>query len=211
MSVTQYEMQFSELACHAIWLVPTDRERIMRFIDGLTYQLQLLMTKERVSGATFDEVVNIARQIEIVRGQERVEREAKRPRGQGGFSDAPFGGQFQHSRGLHFRQAQSARPFHRGASSGHSSHNSHQVHSSLSALPVQSSSCAPPVQGSSMPSSSTSHPGVGSLQFLPPAPGNCFECGELGHLWRQCPHRHGGLSQQRSHPPTTTPITSPPA
>ncbi|XP_070056921.1 uncharacterized protein [Nicotiana tomentosiformis] len=157
-------MRFSELARHVIWLVSTDRERIMRFIDGLTYQLQLLMTRKRVSGDTFDEVVDIARQIEMVRGQERVEREAKRPRGQGGFSSAPFGGQLQHARGRHFRQAQSARPFHRGASSGHGS--------------------------------STSYPGArGSLQFPPPAPGSCFECGELGYMWRQCPRHHGGLSQ----------------
>ncbi|XP_070054972.1 uncharacterized protein [Nicotiana tomentosiformis] len=44
-------------------------ERIRRFIDGLTYQLRLLITRERVSGATFDEVVDIARQIEVVRSQ----------------------------------------------------------------------------------------------------------------------------------------------
>jgi len=66
----------------------------MRFIDGLTYQLQLLMTREWVSCATFDKVVDIARQIEIVRGQERVEREAKRPRGSGDFSGDPHRGQF---------------------------------------------------------------------------------------------------------------------
>ncbi|XP_070040925.1 uncharacterized protein [Nicotiana tomentosiformis] len=36
MSVTEYKMRLSELAYHAVWLVPTDRERIMRFIDGLT-------------------------------------------------------------------------------------------------------------------------------------------------------------------------------
>ncbi|XP_070042492.1 uncharacterized protein [Nicotiana tomentosiformis] len=148
----------------------------------------------------------------MVRGQKRVEQEAKRPRGQGGFSGAPFGGQFQHGRGRHFRQAQSARPFHRGTSSGHGSHSSHQGHSSLSALPVQSSSRAPPIQGSSMSGSSTSHPCArGSLQFSPPALGSCFECGELGHMWRQCPYRHGGLSQKRSQPPTTAPATSPPA
>ncbi|XP_070048589.1 uncharacterized protein [Nicotiana tomentosiformis] len=79
MSVMQYEMRFSELAHHAIWLVPTDKKRIMRFIDGLSVQLRLLMTRDRVSGATFDEVVDIARHIEMVRSQERVEREAKRP------------------------------------------------------------------------------------------------------------------------------------
>ncbi|XP_070034512.1 uncharacterized protein [Nicotiana tomentosiformis] len=141
----QYEMRFSELASHVIWLVPIDRERIMRFIDGLTFQLRLLMTRGRVSGATFDEVVDIALQIEMVRGQERVEMDAKRPRGQGGFSGGPFGGPFQHSRSRHFRQAQTARPFHRGASSGHGSHSHQQGQSSFSALPVQSSHHAPPV------------------------------------------------------------------
>lgn len=57
----QYEMKFFELACHAFWLVLIYREKIRRFIDDLTYHLQLLMTRERVSGATFDEVVDIAR------------------------------------------------------------------------------------------------------------------------------------------------------
>ncbi|XP_070034611.1 uncharacterized protein [Nicotiana tomentosiformis] len=57
MSVTLYEMQFSELARHAIWLTPTDK-------------------------------------IEMVRGQERVEREANRPRGHGGFCGTPSGGPF---------------------------------------------------------------------------------------------------------------------
>ncbi|XP_070035296.1 uncharacterized protein [Nicotiana tomentosiformis] len=91
MSEMQYEMLFSKLARHAIWLVSTDRERIRRFIDGLTFQLRLLMTRERVLGATFDEVVDIACQIEMIRSQERVEREAKRPRGHEGFCGAPSG------------------------------------------------------------------------------------------------------------------------
>ncbi|XP_070044872.1 uncharacterized protein [Nicotiana tomentosiformis] len=149
MFVMQYEMRFSELAHHSIRLVPTDRKRIMRFIDGLTFLLRLLMTRERVSGATFDEVVDIARQIAIGRGQKRVEREAKRPRGQGGFSGSPFGGQFQHGRGRHFRKAPSSRPFHRGASSGHGSHSHQQGQSLFSSLPVQSSHHARPAQVSS--------------------------------------------------------------
>ncbi|XP_070015317.1 uncharacterized protein [Nicotiana sylvestris] len=65
------------------------RERIRRFVDGLTYQLQILMTRERVSGSTFEEVVDIAREIESVCCQERDEREAKRPRGSGSFGGAP--------------------------------------------------------------------------------------------------------------------------
>ncbi|XP_070040015.1 uncharacterized protein [Nicotiana tomentosiformis] len=91
MVVMQYEMRFSELARHVVWLVPTDRERIRRFIDGLTFQLQILMTRERVSSATFDEVVDIAQEIESVRNQEWVEREAKRSCGLGSFGSVPSG------------------------------------------------------------------------------------------------------------------------
>nr|XP_033511250.1 uncharacterized protein LOC117276033 [Nicotiana tomentosiformis] len=142
-------MRFSELARHVVWLVPIDRERIRRFVDGLSYQLQILMTRERVSGATFEEVVDIAHKIESVRRQERVEREAKRPRGSSSFGGAPSGGQFQHGRGRPFMHAQSARPGHRGGSFGHGSHSSHQGHSSFSALPAQRVpfSPRPPHQG----------------------------------------------------------------
>lgn len=58
--------------------------------------------------ATFDEVVDIYRHIEMVRSYERVEKEAKWPRGAGGFSGTPHGGQFQHGRGHLFRLRQLA-------------------------------------------------------------------------------------------------------
>ncbi|XP_070025620.1 uncharacterized protein [Nicotiana sylvestris] len=73
MTVTQYEMRFSELARHAIWFVPTDMERIRR---------------ERVTSSTFEEVVDIAREIEPVCHQEREKREAKRPQESGSYGDA---------------------------------------------------------------------------------------------------------------------------
>ncbi|XP_070042460.1 uncharacterized protein [Nicotiana tomentosiformis] len=166
MSVTQYEMRFCELARHVVWLVHTDRERIQRFVDGLTYQLRLLMTRERVSGATFDEVTDIAWQIDIVRSQERGKREAKRPRGSGDFSSVPSGGQFYRDRG---------RPY-----------SYHQGQSYLSDLPAQSSSHAPLVQGSSAPGSSSRYSGArSSLQSPPPFVGRgYFECEDMGHIKR---------------------------
>ncbi|XP_070009632.1 uncharacterized protein [Nicotiana sylvestris] len=81
-------MGFSKLARHVVWLVPTDRHIIGRLIDGLTFQLWFLMTRDTVSGATFDKVIDIAWQIEMVCIQERFEREAKRSHGSGGFSCA---------------------------------------------------------------------------------------------------------------------------
>ncbi|XP_070056575.1 uncharacterized protein [Nicotiana tomentosiformis] len=176
MSVTQSEMRFSELACHSIWLVPTDRERIRKFINGVTFHLQLLMTRERVYGSTFDEVVDIARHIEM----------------------------FHHGRGRPFRDAQTTRPVHRGASSGHGAHSYQQGQSSFSALSAQSSSHAPSAQGYSGTRGSLQSP-------LPFAEKGCFECGDLGHIKRHCPHFLGGSSQQRSRPSTSALVTSPPA
>ncbi|XP_070050977.1 uncharacterized protein [Nicotiana tomentosiformis] len=206
-------MRFSELDHHAVWLVPTDRERIRRFIDGLTYQLQLLMTRERVSGATLNEVVDIARQIEVVRSQQCGEREVKRPRGPGDFSGVPSGGQFYRGGGRPYKHAQTGRPVHHGASSSHGSYDSHQGQPSLSALLDQSSSRAPSVQGSFALGASSSYSGSrGPIQSAPPpAPGSCFECGEFGHMWRQCPRRSGGPVQQRSQTTTSAPVTSSPA
>ncbi|XP_070028945.1 uncharacterized protein [Nicotiana sylvestris] len=124
MTMSQYEERFSKLACHASWMVPTDCERIKRFVDGLNYYLRILMTRERDLGILFEDVVNIARDIEMARRQDREKREAKRPRGFGSFSGAPSRGQFQHSRGCSFRPAQSAHLEHRGASLGHDYHGS---------------------------------------------------------------------------------------
>ncbi|XP_070039369.1 uncharacterized protein [Nicotiana tomentosiformis] len=206
-------MRFSELARHSVWLAPTDRERIGSFIDGLTYQLQLLMIRERVSSVTFDEVVDIVQQIEMVYSQEHGEREAKRPRGPGDFSGVPSGGQCYHDRGRPYRHAQTGRPVHCGASSSHSSYSYHQGQSSLSALPTRSSFNAPSVQGSSAPDSSSGYPGArGALQSPPPFTGRgCFECGDMGHIKRYCPFLTGGPARLRSQPTTSAPVTSPPA
>ncbi|XP_070034755.1 uncharacterized protein [Nicotiana tomentosiformis] len=155
-------MRYLELARHAIWLVPTKRERIRRFIDGLNTGLSFVMTKEIASGARFDEVVDFARRLEQVHSHEREEREAKRPHVSGGFSGMVC-------------------LVHHGASASHGSYSACLSQSSLSALPTQSSSRAPLVQGSSVPGSSSSYScSRGPIQFPPPlADRSCFECGEF--------------------------------
>ncbi|XP_070035284.1 uncharacterized protein [Nicotiana tomentosiformis] len=92
LSVAQYKMRFLELSHHTVWLVPTERERIRRFIGGLTHHLRFAMTRGSVSAARFDEVVDIARRLEVVHSQECGERESKRPRGSGGFIGVSSGG-----------------------------------------------------------------------------------------------------------------------
>nr|XP_009789710.1 PREDICTED: uncharacterized protein LOC104237292 [Nicotiana sylvestris] len=136
MTVSQYEARFSKLARYASWIVLTDRVRIKRFVDGFNYHLRILMTRERVLGISFEDVVDIARDIETARRQEREEREAKRPRVFGSFSGASLMGQFQQGRGRSFRPAQSARPEYRDGSSGRGYQGSQQSQPSLSALPA---------------------------------------------------------------------------
>ncbi|XP_070035607.1 uncharacterized protein [Nicotiana tomentosiformis] len=178
-------MRFSELSLHDIWLIPTDKERIRKFIDGLTFQLRLLMTRERVSGATFDKVVDIARQIMMVRSQERVEREAKRPCDSGDFSSVPSGGQFYRGRDHSYRHAQAGRLVHHAASASHGSYSAHSGQSSFSALPAQSSHHA-----SSAQASTSNSLGYQEQQFRQRR--GCFECGELGHFKRDYPRLLSG-------------------
>ncbi|XP_033512953.1 uncharacterized protein [Nicotiana tomentosiformis] len=95
MIVTQYEMRFADLARHAmLMLAPTERDNIMRFIDGLNYGLHYSMAREVATDARF-----ISRRLEQVRMLEHGEREAKRPRDLGGFNSASSGGQSHYSRG----------------------------------------------------------------------------------------------------------------
>ncbi|XP_070036942.1 uncharacterized protein [Nicotiana tomentosiformis] len=106
-----------------------------------------------------------------------------------------------------------ARQVHRGASASHGSYNARLVKSSLSALPAQSSSRAPSVQGSSAPGSSSSYSGYRGPIKSPPSltDWSCYECGELGHIRSQCPHLLGDPVQQRGQAMTSSPVTSPPA
>uniref|UniRef100_A0A1U7W3T7 Uncharacterized protein LOC104224715 n=1 Tax=Nicotiana sylvestris TaxID=4096 RepID=A0A1U7W3T7_NICSY len=169
MTVSQYEVRFSELARYAPWMVPTNRERIRRFVDGLIYPIRILMARERILSHTFEDAVDIARDIEADRHQEREKREAKRPCGSGISAGSVFFG----------------------------------------ALPAQSSSHAPSVQGSSVPSASASHFGArGSHQFPYPTSGSCYERGEFGHMKRQCPRLRGSQSQQRGQSSSSAPFTS---
>lgn len=96
--MTQYEMRFSELVRHVVWLVPTEREKIKRFINGINHQFRFVMTLGNITGAKFDEVVDSARRLEMVRTQEREEREFKRSHGLGNSSGVPSGGQPYHNR-----------------------------------------------------------------------------------------------------------------
>ncbi|XP_070040257.1 uncharacterized protein [Nicotiana tomentosiformis] len=161
------------------------------------------MTREKVSGATFDEVVDIVRQIEMVRSQERVEREANRLRSSSDFSSVPSGGQFYRGKGRSFRHAQATRPARRDASASHGSYSAHSGQYSFSALQAQSSHHA-----SSAQASTGNSLGYQEQQFRQRR--GCFECRELGHFKRDCPMLLSGALQQSYRLTTQAPAVTPP-
>uniref|UniRef100_A0A1U7XUK8 Uncharacterized protein LOC104238032 n=1 Tax=Nicotiana sylvestris TaxID=4096 RepID=A0A1U7XUK8_NICSY len=195
----QYEMRFSELARHSIWLIPTYRERIRRFVDGLTYQLQIFLTRERVSDTFFEEVVDIAREIESVHRQERVEREAKRTRGSGSFGSIPFGGLDYPCSSIHVSQAMVAAvavPDVDFIGDSEVVDIAREIESVHRQERVEREAKRPRGSGS-----------FGGIPFspLPVAGRGCFEYGDLSHIKRFYPRIIGGSSQQKSQPSASAP------
>ncbi|XP_070034375.1 uncharacterized protein [Nicotiana tomentosiformis] len=92
MTVTQYETRLVDLAYHALILLPTKRERVRRFIDGLAQPIRLQMAKETGSEISFQATANVSRRVEMVLAQGSGQGSDKRPRHSGGFNGASSGG-----------------------------------------------------------------------------------------------------------------------
>ncbi|XP_070045590.1 uncharacterized protein [Nicotiana tomentosiformis] len=125
--MTQYEIRFADLARHAIWLVPTKRERIKRFIDDLNYGLRYSLAREAETGVGFDQIVEIARRLEQVRRLEREDWEGKMPNGSGCFSGTSYGGQSHRNRGHPYRPTQITHQVSRSPLASHGSYKTHPL------------------------------------------------------------------------------------
>ncbi|XP_070046344.1 uncharacterized protein [Nicotiana tomentosiformis] len=68
MTFTQYETKFVDLSHNAVVLIPTERERVRRLIDCLTFGIRLQMARKTEDGISFNQVVEISRWIERVHG-----------------------------------------------------------------------------------------------------------------------------------------------
>ncbi|XP_070042905.1 uncharacterized protein [Nicotiana tomentosiformis] len=100
MSVTDYETRFSEFSRHVLMILPTDAERVQRFITCLYSGSHATMAQEVEMGTSYELVMEISRRIEGVRqrGREQATRD-KQFRYYGEFSGAPVGGRGQFPRG----------------------------------------------------------------------------------------------------------------
>ncbi|XP_070051050.1 uncharacterized protein [Nicotiana tomentosiformis] len=116
MLVTDYGARFSKLSRHALMILPTEAERMQRFVVGLHTGIQDTMAREVEMGTSYEIVVEIARMIEGLhqRSREQVTRD-KRFRYSGEFRGAPSGGRGQFVRGQSISPPYPAPPPPRGA------------------------------------------------------------------------------------------------
>ncbi|XP_070039131.1 uncharacterized protein [Nicotiana tomentosiformis] len=138
MSVSEYAVRFNYLARHPPALVATVRERVRRFIEGLKHDVQFSTARELESDISFQQVVWIACRVKgmwdqeredrsshergVRRGQEREDREVRRPRRLERSTCPYFGGRVRHGRGFVGQPVQFALPVLHDVSGTHGSH-----------------------------------------------------------------------------------------
>ncbi|XP_069145670.1 uncharacterized protein [Solanum lycopersicum] len=178
-------------------ILPTEAERVRRFVKGLIIPIRLGVSKVAASGVPFQKVVDAAKELEMIRREGFEQREGKRTRYSGDYGGAPPRGRGYLGRGYH---PQSSRPIHAAipaSEAGYAGHNSSSsVHTS------QGSSSRPVVRGG--------HSGHSGSSHQPASRRGCFECGDMGHFVRDCPRtRRGGLLQDSQA--STSRAAQPPA
>ncbi|XP_070046243.1 uncharacterized protein [Nicotiana tomentosiformis] len=188
--MSEYAIRFSKLARHAPILDPTIRERVRKFIEVLDYDIKKCMAREFQTDTPFQQVVEIARKIGGVLGEEKEYKEAKRSRRSGGFSGFYFSARTHYSGGSSSRPAQSA----------------HQITQSA---PVRFYN-APPAHDSY--NGYSSYPTQTQYEQSRPQKGG-YECGDTRHITRDCPRlgRSGFYQNTQAMGPNavTTPRSQP--
>lgn len=79
-----------ELSHYVVLLIPTKKEKIKRFIEGLNFGIKIWIAQ-----------IDIEQRIGHVCGHGTYASEAKKPRGSGGFSGALFDGKEYYGSGHH--------------------------------------------------------------------------------------------------------------
>ncbi|XP_070045064.1 uncharacterized protein [Nicotiana tomentosiformis] len=111
---SRYSIHPGATKIHVPALVSTVREQVYRFIEGLNYGIRFSTTRELETDTLYQQMVEITRRLEGMRGREREDMEAKRPRESGGYSGARATVASRHGRGYVSRLVHSTLP----ASSG---------------------------------------------------------------------------------------------
>ncbi|XP_070039360.1 uncharacterized protein [Nicotiana tomentosiformis] len=187
MFVSEYAVKFSELSRHTPALDSIVRERVYRFIKGLNHGIRISMARELETDTPYQQVVEIARRLEGMRGRYR---EAKRLRNSRTYSGSHATVAACHGRGYVIHPVHLVLPTSNGI---------------LATLRSQVAHYAPPL--SNAPSAQGAFSGqskrLGPSQLQQPCPPRaCFECGDTRHMGPQA-------SQAVVTTPVATPLAQP--
>ncbi|XP_069144044.1 uncharacterized protein [Solanum lycopersicum] len=80
MLVEEYQGKFHALASHASMILPTEAERVRRFVKGHIIPIHLRVSQVTASGVPFQKVVDVAKELEMIRREGFEQREGKRTR-----------------------------------------------------------------------------------------------------------------------------------
>lgn len=144
MTVTLYKMRFIDLSRNEVVLIPTEREKVWRFIEGLAYGIRLQIARDTETETSLTQVVEITKGIEWIRGQGREVTSDKRPCYFGSFSGASSGGKCSFGRGHAILPVQLVFQVSYGTSGGHGAYGLRFKKPAFSASPTPNS--APPIQ-----------------------------------------------------------------
>ncbi|KAH0671324.1 hypothetical protein KY285_024119 [Solanum tuberosum] len=180
MTVSEYEARFHELSRHAAMILPTEEERVRCFVRGLRLQLRIETQSLVSAGRSFLDVVDHARTIEQLR-REAQEGSGKRARQEDSCDRRRFRPRESYDRSQQrFHSGQSSSPF---QASLQASKGDQHCHIGFSVGPSRgrdSSQMGSSGRGSRPPALSRQSQG-------------CYECRELDHWARECPHRRLAL------------------
>ena len=82
LSVTEYEARFFQLSRHALAIIPNETERIHRFVRGLTFSIRSAVFRESREGASFQSIVSVAKEAELMEIEELRDPKIARISGQ---------------------------------------------------------------------------------------------------------------------------------
>lgn len=82
MSMTEYNMRFTELSCHVAFLIPTKVDKVKRFIEELHFGFKIAISREAKTETIFLLSMDIVRMIECIQdmSRETMVIRGKRPR-----------------------------------------------------------------------------------------------------------------------------------
>ena len=205
MSVAEYDIKFTQLSRYAPYLVPTEKMKIERFIDGLVRPLFRAVAPQMKTFPSYAAAVDCARMIEMKEMEVRVSQErTKKFKSEGGFSGQSSGATSKRSK------SQS----HKGGSQG--------VSGSMGQLPMSSQGMRSDQRNQAFTSQQVSSQTGRKKESCPTCgrfhlgvcrmtTGACFKCGQMGHIKRDCPFLQGGSSQASVQPALpSTPIAAQP-